>query len=61
MIWLVLAAVVVAIVVRFARQQRRTQVSVLRSHPISTIHGTRAKKQTARTKAALDAATDSLR
>jgi hypothetical protein len=60
MVWVLLAAVAFAIVLRFARR-RRTLFSVVPSESISTIHVELSKRQTARTRAALDAATAALR
>ena len=60
MIWLLLlAAVVTALVFRCRR--RRVVVAVLRSDSLPILHGGLAKKQVAKKRAALDAATDPLR
>jgi hypothetical protein len=61
MAWLLVAglAVTVPLVLRFAAH-RRTLFTVSQSEPISTMHGERSKRQTAKTKAALRAATSAL-
>jgi hypothetical protein len=58
--WLLLAGVSLAFALRLARR-RRTLVTVLPSDSISTIHVAMTRKHTARTKAALEAATEALR
>ncbi len=60
MMWLLLAALASALALRFARR-RRTLFTVLPSESISTIHVSMSNKQTARTRAALAAATAALR
>lgn len=59
MMWFLLAAVALAIVVRVARRSRRFAVSP--SFPISTFHMDLSRRQTRKTKAALDAASSTLR
>jgi hypothetical protein len=60
MTWLMLAAVVVAVVVRVgARRNRRFAVSP--SYRISTLHMDLSKRQTRKTRDALDAASSTLR
>jgi hypothetical protein len=59
MTWFLLAAVALAIAVRFARRTRRFAVSP--SHPVSTLHMDLSRKQSSKTKAALDAASSTLR
>jgi hypothetical protein len=60
MTWLLLAAVVVAVVVRVgARRNRRFAVSP--SNPISTFHMDVSRRQTRKTRDALDAASSTLR
>jgi hypothetical protein len=61
MAWVLLAGVVVVLALRFIARRRRSRVVVLRSDPVSTIHGGLARKQSAKTRAALDAATAKLR
>lgn len=60
MSWVLLGIVVFAVVVRLAKR-RRAQFTMLPSEPLSTMHLQMAKKHTSRTRAALDAATSSLR
>jgi hypothetical protein len=59
MLWLVLAAVALAIVVRASRRSRRFAVTT--SYPVSTLHMDLSRKQTRKTRAALDAASSTLR
>jgi hypothetical protein len=59
MVWLVLAAVALAVVVRASRRGGRFAVSP--SYPVSTLHMDLSKKQTRKTRAALDAASSTLR
>jgi uncharacterized protein with von Willebrand factor type A (vWA) domain len=59
MMWFLLAAVALAIVVRAARRNRRFAVSP--SFPMSTFRMDLSRKQSRRTKAALDAASSTLR
>jgi hypothetical protein len=58
--WLLLAALAVVLVLAAARR-RRTLFTLLPSESISTIHVELSKKHTAKTRAALDAATAALR
>ena len=60
MAWLLLAGIAFVVVLRFARR-RRTLFTVLPSESISTIHVELSKRQTAKKRAALEAATDALR
>jgi hypothetical protein len=60
MMWLLLAGVALVFVLRLARR-RHTLFTVLPSDSISTIHVAMTRKHTAKTKAALDAATEALR
>ncbi|MFL5264766.1 MAG: hypothetical protein ACJ79R_02400 [Anaeromyxobacteraceae bacterium] len=60
MSWVVLGVIVFAVIVRLAKR-RRAQFTMLPSEPLSTMHLQMAKKHTSRTRAALDAATSSLR
>lgn len=60
MAWLLLAGLVFLVVRRLARR-RRMPFLILPSESISTIHVEMSKKQTAKTKAALEAATAALR
>jgi len=60
MVWLLLAGIALVVVFRFARR-RRTLFTVLPSMSISTIHVEMARKHTAKTRAALEAATEALR
>ena len=60
MTWFLLAAVALALVVRFARHRHRRFV-VSHSQPISTLHVNLSRKQSIKTKAALDAASSTLR
>lgn len=60
MIWLLLTGVALVVVLRLARR-RHTVLTVLPSDSISTIHVAMTRKHTAKTKAALDAATKALR
>jgi hypothetical protein len=60
MTWLLLSGLVFAFLLRLARR-RRTRVTVSPSEPISTFHVTTASRHTARKRAALDAATATLR
>jgi predicted site-specific integrase-resolvase len=60
MSWVVLGVIVFAVVVRLAKR-RRAQFTMLPSEPLSTMHLQMAKKHTSKTRAALDAATSSLR
>jgi hypothetical protein len=57
--WLLLAVVVLAFAVRFARRRGRFAVSP--SDPVSTLHLDMSRKQSKETKAALDAASSTLR
>jgi hypothetical protein len=57
--WVLLAAVAVLIVVRFARRGRRFAVSA--SPPVSTLTLDVSRRQSRKTKAALDAASSTLR
>jgi hypothetical protein len=59
MMWLLLAVVVLAFAIRFARRHRRFAVSP--SDPVSTLHLDMSRKQSRETKAALDAASSTLR
>jgi hypothetical protein len=61
MAWVLLGVVVLAFVVRILARRRRDLFTISRSDSISTMHGGRSSKQTKATKAALDAATQSLR
>jgi hypothetical protein len=58
--WLVLAGLAFVFALRFA-WRRRALFTVLPTESISTLHGQMSKRQTAETKAALDAATATLR
>jgi hypothetical protein len=58
--WLLLAAVGFALVFRLARR-RRSLFVVSPSESISTLHVAMSRKQTAKTRAALEAATGALR
>jgi hypothetical protein len=58
--WLLLALLVFAVTVRLARR-RRMLFTVSPSESISTMHLELSKRQTAKTRAALDAATAALR
>lgn len=60
MTWFLLAAFALAVVVRFGRHRRR-RVAVSASHPVSTLHVGMSRKQSRRTKDALDAASSTLR
>lgn len=60
MTWFLLAAIALAVVVRFGRQRHR-RVAVFPSHPVSTLHVDMSRKQSKRTKDALDAASSTLR
>ena len=60
MAWLALAALAIVLVLRFSRR-RRTLFTVLPFESISTIHLEMSKRQTAKKRAALDAATAALR
>jgi hypothetical protein len=60
MMWLLIAAVALVLVLRLVRR-RRTLFTVLPSDSISTIHVEMTRKHTAKTKAALESATESLR
>lgn len=60
MTYFVLAAVVAAFGFGFARR-RKGRVEVAPGDPVSTLHLDMSKKQTKRTRAALDAATSTLR
>jgi hypothetical protein len=60
MMWLVLFVCAFVVVLRLARRRRALSV-VDRSQPMSTIHGGMSKRQSAKTRAALDAATACLR
>lgn len=60
MAWALLAGVAFVLVLRFARRRRKL-FTVLPSESISTIHLEMTKKQSAKTRAALDAATAALR
>jgi hypothetical protein len=60
MVWMLFGAVVFVLVIRLARRRRRL-FTVSSSDSISTIHLEMTKKQTAKTRAALDAATAALR
>lgn len=58
--WLLLAVVVLAFAVRFARNRHR-RFAVSPSDPVSTLHLDMSRKQSRETKAALDAASSTLR
>ena len=60
MAWLLLVGIAFVVVLRFARR-RRTLFTVLPSESISTIHVELSKRQTAKKRAALEAATEALR
>ncbi|HEX9289222.1 MAG TPA: hypothetical protein VF904_06860 [Anaeromyxobacteraceae bacterium] len=60
MAWVLVAGVVLAFVLRFARR-RRSVFTVLPSDSVSTMPLAMSKRQTAKTRAALDAATAALR
>jgi hypothetical protein len=60
MVWALLAVLAFVFVLRLARR-RRTLFTVLPSESISTIHFELSRRQTAKTRAALDAATAALR
>ena len=60
MTWWVLGSVVLAFVLRFARR-RRAPFMVLPSQSVSTVHVGLSRRQTAKTRAALAAATAALR
>jgi hypothetical protein len=60
MAWVLLGGVAFALVLRLVRR-RRTLFTVLPSESISTIHVEMSKKHSAKTRAALDAATSALR
>ena len=60
MAWLLLVGIAFVVVLRFVRR-RRTLFTVLPSESISTIHVELSKRQTAKKRAALEAATDALR
>ncbi|HSD20692.1 MAG TPA: hypothetical protein VLC54_11675 [Anaeromyxobacter sp.] len=57
--WLLLAVVVLGFAIRFARRHRHLAVSP--SDPVSTLHLDMSRKQSKETKAALDAASSTLR
>jgi hypothetical protein len=59
MAWLLLVGIAFVVVFRFARR-RRTLFTVLPSESISTIHVEMTRKHTAKTRAALEAATAAL-
>jgi hypothetical protein len=61
MTWFLLAAVVLAITARFARHRHTRGFAVSPSHPVSTLHLNLSRKHSNRTKAALDAASSTLR
>lgn len=58
--WFLLAAIVVALAIRLARQRPR-RFAVSRSHPVSTLHVDMSRRQNKKTKDALDAASSTLR
>ena len=60
MVWLLFVAVILVVVVRVA-SRRRAVFEISRSESISTVHLERSRRHDAKTKAALDAATSSLR
>jgi len=60
MTWFLLAAVVLVLAIRLARHGRR-RFSVSRSEPVSTLHLDMSRKQSRQTRAALDAASSTLR
>lgn len=60
MAWLLLAGLAVAVVLRFARR-RSAMVKVSPTASISTLHVGMSRRQSAKTKAALEAATGALR
>lgn len=60
MAWLLLTGIVIVLALRLARR-RRSRFMVLPSESISTIHVELSKRQPARTRAALEAATATLR
>ncbi len=60
MMWFLLAAVALAFVVRFARRRHRP-LAVSRSHPVSTLHVALSRKHSSNKKAALAAASSTLR
>ena len=60
MAWLLLAGIAFVVVLRFARR-RRTLFTVLPSESISTIHVELSNRQTAKKRAAPEAATEELR
>jgi hypothetical protein len=59
MTWVLLGVSCIVVVVLLARRSRK--VSVSSSEPISTIHSTSSRKKTDKEKAALEAATRTLR
>jgi len=61
MVWVLLGVVVLAFVFHSGARRRRDIFTIARSQPISTIHSGRSGKHSRATKAALDAATQSLR
>jgi hypothetical protein len=61
MAWLLLLGGFAFIIVLRLARRRRAQFTVRPSEPISTIHLEMSKKQTAKVRAALDAATSALR
>jgi hypothetical protein len=60
MTWFLLAAVALALVVRFARHRYR-RFAVSQSQPISTLQVVLSRKQSIKKRAALDAASSTLR
>jgi len=60
MIWFLLGGAMLAIAVRLLRR-RRALFPVLPSEPVSTMHLELSKRQSARTRQALDVATQALR
>lgn len=58
--WLLFAGVAFAVLLRVVRR-RRALFTVSPTEPISTVHIERSKKQTAKERAALEAATATLR
>ncbi len=58
--WFLLAGLVVALAVRFARRRRR-RFTVSASDPVSTLRVDMSRKQSKETRAALDAASSALR
>ncbi len=58
--WFLLAGLILAIAARLARHRQR-RFTVSRSDPVSTLHMDMSKKQSKKTRAALDAASSDLR